>query len=69
VSVVFNEAEAARSLLETIEAHDETFDFADFGEKLVDLLFGGVERPSSQSEERYHLLEWNEILTSCQRKG
>ena len=57
MSVVFDEAEATRSLLEAIEAHDETFDFADFGKELVDLLFSGVERPSSWSEERHHLLE------------
>jgi hypothetical protein len=42
VSVVLDEAEAARGLLEAVEAHDEAFDLTDLGKKFVDLLFGGV---------------------------
>jgi hypothetical protein len=43
VSVIFHKAEAARSLLESIQAHDQAFDLAALGEELVDLLLGGVE--------------------------
>jgi hypothetical protein len=43
VRVVLNEAEAARCLLEAVEAHDQALDFAAFAEKLVYLLFGCVE--------------------------
>lgn len=42
--VVLYEAEATRCLLEAIEAHNEALDLAAFAEKLVYLLFGGVER-------------------------
>lgn len=41
--VVLDEAEAAGRLLEAVEAHDQAFDFAAFGEELVDLFFGCVE--------------------------
>lgn len=43
VSVVLDEAEAARCLLEAVEAHDQAFDLAAFAKQLVDLLLGGVE--------------------------
>ena len=43
MGVVFDEAEAAWGLVEAVEAHDEAFDFAAFGEELVDLLFCCVE--------------------------
>jgi hypothetical protein len=42
VSVVFDEAEATGGLVESVEAHYETLDFAALGEELVDLLFCGV---------------------------
>lgn len=41
--VVLDEAKAAGRLVEAVEAHDEAFDAAAFGEELVDLLFGCVE--------------------------
>ena len=47
MSVVLDKAEAAGCLLEAVEAHDEALDLADFGKKLVDLLFGGVEGSAS----------------------
>jgi hypothetical protein len=43
VSVVLDEAKAAGRLIKAVEAHDEAFDLAAFGEQLVDLLFGCVE--------------------------
>lgn len=42
MGVVFDEAEAARGLVESVEAHDEALDLAALGEELVDLLFCGV---------------------------
>jgi hypothetical protein len=47
MGIVLDKAEAAGCLLETIEAHDETLDFADLGKKFMDLLFGGVEGSGS----------------------
>jgi hypothetical protein len=43
VGVVLDEAEAAGSFLETVEAHDEALYLAAFAEELVNLLLGGVE--------------------------
>lgn len=43
MSVVFDEAEATRRLLEAIKAHDKALDLTTFGEELVNLLLGGVE--------------------------
>ena len=43
MSVVLDEAEAAGSLLEAIEAHNQSSDLAALGEELVDLFLGGVE--------------------------
>jgi hypothetical protein len=43
VCVVLDEAEAARCLLEAVQAHDQALDLAALGEELVDLLLGGVE--------------------------
>jgi hypothetical protein len=45
VCVVFDKTESAGRLAETVEAHDEPFDLAALGKKLIDLLFGCVERP------------------------
>lgn len=42
MGVVFDEAEAAGGLVESVEAHDEALDLAALGEELVDLLFCGV---------------------------
>lgn len=42
MGVVFDEAEAAGGLVESVEAHDEALDLATFGEELVDLLFCSV---------------------------
>ena len=41
--VVFDKAKSAGSLLETVQAHDKTFDLAAFREQLMDLFFRGVE--------------------------
>ena len=41
--VVLHKAEAARCLVEAVEAHDEPFDLTALAEEFVDLLFGGVE--------------------------
>lgn len=43
MGVVLDEAETAWSLVESVQAHDQTLDLAAFAEELVDLLFGGVE--------------------------
>ena len=43
MGVVFHKAEAARSLVESIQAHDQPLDLAAFREELVDLFFGRVE--------------------------
>ena len=43
VGVVLDEAEAARRLLEAVEAHDEALNLAALAEELVYLLLGGVE--------------------------
>lgn len=43
MGIVFDKAEAAWSLLETVKAHDEALDFTAFGEQLMDLFLGGVE--------------------------
>lgn len=44
VRVVLDEAEAARRLVEPIQAHDQPLDFPALGEEVVDLLFRCVER-------------------------
>lgn len=43
VSVVFDEAEAARRLLEAIKTHNQALDLTALGEKLVNLFLGCVE--------------------------
>ena len=48
VRVVLDEAEAAGSLVEPVEAHDQALNLAALGEELVDLLFRGIEGPRSQ---------------------
>jgi hypothetical protein len=48
--IVLYETEAARSFLETIEAHHETFDLAALGEQFMDLFFSGVERQVTNVE-------------------
>ena len=47
VCVIFDEAEAAGSLLIAIKAHDKALDLAALGEKFVDLFLSGIEGPSS----------------------
>lgn len=44
VSVVLDEAESAWRLLEAVKAHDKALDLSAFGEQLMNLLLGGVER-------------------------
>src|SRR6266480_4624624 len=39
MGVVLDKAEAAGCLLEAVEAHDKALDLANFGKKLMDLLF------------------------------
>ena len=41
--VVLDEAKTAGGFVEAVQAHDEAFDLAGFGEEFVDLLFGCVE--------------------------
>ena len=43
VSVVFDEAESARRLLKSVEAHDKALDLATLGKQLMYLLLGSVE--------------------------
>jgi len=43
MGVVLDEAESTRCFGEAVQAHDEAFELAGFGEEGVDLLFGGVE--------------------------
>lgn len=52
MGVVFDEAEAAGGLVESVEAHDETLDFAALGKELVDLLFCGVKGEVADVEGR-----------------
>jgi len=42
MSIILYEAEPARCFGEAVQAHDEAFELAGFGEEGVDLLFGGV---------------------------
>lgn len=43
MGVVFDKAETAGGLLETVKTHDQALDLAALGEELVDLFFGRVE--------------------------
>jgi hypothetical protein len=45
--VVLDKTEAARSLLEAIEAHNQSFDLSTLGEELVDLFFRCIEGPGA----------------------
>lgn len=55
--IVFYKAETAGCLIESIQAHNESLDFATFREELVDLFFGCVEGPIGV---RWCLSSWRE---------
>lgn len=64
MGIIFDKAEAARSLLETIKAHYDTFDLAALGEQFMNLFLGCIEGEVAHIESG-RILQGIFLLSRC----